>query len=330
VAARTKQDYESLGKEAKGRSGAEGRTQANAAKREVQAQENVAKRAAFDAQIQFEKAKALEKFNEIQQAYNKSETDRVSIRKQLKTTLKSLYAGIQDLWDWVLDKPPTKPNPNPPTAQSSFLKALKTLKSQTIYLESDVQRAAYLKALADARADQAKANLAKDIENRAKSERNATKEKLRVNQALADSIVDENKKLASQNAQARLEQQRSREELRLKKLENQEKEAKLEHKIQDNKKHLSSMVQVQQQDQANALAAAKKLSVLEAQSAAAKDTRKAADQTAIDAARRFQDAKANELQAEAIELQKKRLAQKKKLEAKVAVLQLAAKKKSAE
>jgi hypothetical protein len=134
--------------------------------------------------------------------------------------------------------------------------------------------------------------------------------------------------LASQNAQARLEQQRSREELRLKKLENQEKEAKLEHKIQDNKKHLSSMVQVQQKDQANALAAAKKLSVLEAQSAAAKDTRKAADQTAIDAARRFQDAKANELQAEAIELQKKRLAQKKKLEAKVAVLQLAAKKKN--
>jgi hypothetical protein len=71
--------------------------------------------------------------------------------------------------------------------------------------------------------------LAKDVENQAKTRQEATKEKLQMNKALADSIVDENKKLASENAQAELERQKAKEELRLKKLENQEKEAKLKH-----------------------------------------------------------------------------------------------------
>jgi hypothetical protein len=84
-----------------------------------------------------------------------------------------------------------------------------------------------------------------------------------MNQALADSIVEENKKLASENAQAGLERQKAKEELSLKKLKNQEKEGKLKHKIQENKKLLSEMVQVQKQDQANAEAAAKKFSKLE-------------------------------------------------------------------
>jgi hypothetical protein len=131
VAARTKQDYDTVGKESK-----------DSLESEARAQANVAKRAAFDAEIQFEKAKALEKFNELQQANNKSKLDRVSLRGQLKTALKSLYAGIQDLWDYVLDKSPTKSGPNPPTAQSSFLETLKTLKSRTINLESDAQRTA--------------------------------------------------------------------------------------------------------------------------------------------------------------------------------------------
>lgn len=71
--------------------------------------------------------------------------------------------------------------------------------------------------------------MAKDVENQAKTRQEATKEKLQMNKALADSIVDENKKLASENAQAELERQKAKEELRLKKLENQEKEAKLKH-----------------------------------------------------------------------------------------------------
>jgi hypothetical protein len=253
VAARTKQDYDTVEKGSKDSLASEAREQAN-----------VAKRAAFDAEIQFEKARALEKFNELQQANNKSRQDRSSLRGQMKTALKSLYAGIQDLWDYVLDPSPTKSGPNPPHAKSTFLETLKNLKSRTINLESNAQRAAYLKALADAKADQKEANLAKDLENQAKARRDATKEKLKMNQALADSIVEENKKLASENAQAELERQKAKEELSLKKLENQEKQGKLKHKIQENKKLLSEMVQVQKQDQANAEAAAKKLSKLEA------------------------------------------------------------------
>jgi hypothetical protein len=71
--------------------------------------------------------------------------------------------------------------------------------------------------------------LAKDVENQTTARRDATKKKLQMNKALADSIVDENKKLESENAQAELERQRAKEELRLKNLENQEKEAKLKH-----------------------------------------------------------------------------------------------------